>query len=259
MHTILPKGNPQPQAAPQSDLGRIVAMAETKPNTSQGELLDHQYDGIQEYDNPCPGWWKWLFFLSALFAPFYFFYFHIGKAGITIAKDHENAVANNVRLRFAEIGELTPDEPTMIKYMQKPEWLQVGRSVYEQKCKSCHGEGGRGLVGPNLTDDYYKNVAKLTDIPEVVTKGAGNGSMPAWNRLHPNEVVLVSAYVAGLRGEQLAGGREPEGKEIPPWPTETSDSAAEVADDDQAEPPTDNADSKSDQENTVEAESAKTQ
>lgn len=193
-------------------------MAEAKTTKSMGNLLDHEYDGIREYDNPCPGWWSWLFFGTAVFAAFYFFYFHMGWAGITIHRAHENAVADNVRLRFAEIGELQPDEPTLLQYMRQPEWLQVGRSVYEQKCKSCHGTEGCGQVGPNLTDDFYKNVDKPVDILDVVRNGAANGSMPAWPRLHPNELLLVSSYVASLRGKNLPGPRGQEGKEIPPWP-----------------------------------------
>ncbi len=78
----------------------------------------------------------------AVFAAVYFFYFHIGKAGITVEEDHENARGRQCpaairRDRRAEAG-----RATLIKYMQEPEWLQVGRSVYEQRCKSCHGEGG---------------------------------------------------------------------------------------------------------------------
>jgi cytochrome c oxidase cbb3-type subunit 3 len=206
-------------------------MAENQTAESLGDLLDHEYDGIREYDNPCPGWWAWLFFLTAVFAAAYFFYFQVGKAGISVQKDHENAVADNVRLRFAEIGELTPDEPTLIKYMQESEaeWLQVGRSVYEQQCKTCHGDEGRGLVGPNLTDDYYKNVEKLGDVLTVIIDGAGNGSMPSWKRLHPNEILLVSAYVATLRGKNLPSPRQAEGKLIPPWPTASGEEIPEPA------------------------------
>ncbi len=185
----------------------------------QDELLDHEYDGIREFDNPCPGWWRWLFFLTAVFSAVYFFYFHIGKSGLTVEKAWENSVAEDLRLRFADMGELKPDQATLLEAMQKPDWLQVGKSVYEQRCPSCHGSQGQGLVGPNLTDDFYKNIKQLTDIPRVVAEGAANGSMPAWQkRLHPNEIVLVSAYVASIRGKNLPGPRGQEGSKIPPWP-----------------------------------------
>ena len=69
--------------------------------------------------------------------------------------------------------------------------------------------------GPNLTDDYYKNVKQITDIAEVIKNGAAGGSMPAWRtRLHPNEIVLMAAYVAGLRGKNLRAA-PPEGDKIP--------------------------------------------
>jgi cytochrome c oxidase cbb3-type subunit 3 len=75
------------------------------------------------------------------------------------------------------------------------------------------------LVGPNLTDEYYKNVKQLIDVARVIQEGAANGSMPAWkSRLHPNEIVMVAAYVANLRGKNLKGPRGQEGQAIPPWP-----------------------------------------
>ena len=30
--------------------------------------MDHCYDGIQEYDNPTPGWWWMLFWVTILFS-----------------------------------------------------------------------------------------------------------------------------------------------------------------------------------------------
>jgi hypothetical protein len=54
--------------------------------------------------------------------------------------------------------------------------------------------------------------------------------MPAWKaRLHPNEVVLVAAYVAKKRGQNLPSTRQPEGEVIPPWPTALSAPAATPA------------------------------
>ncbi|NUQ61250.1 MAG: c-type cytochrome [Pirellulales bacterium] len=182
-------------------------------------LLDHVYDGIQEYDNPCPRWWYLVLWATVLFSPLYFLFFHVGSSGWTLSQSYDQEVADNLNLRFAEIGELTADEPTLLKYMHEPDWLAIGTGVYSTHCKSCHAADGSGLVGPNLTDDVYKNVRSLADIAKIVEDGAAGGSMPAWrNRLHPNEIVLVSAYVAGLRGKNLPGPRGAEGKAAPPWP-----------------------------------------
>ena len=43
-------------------------------------LLDHAYDGIEEYDNQMPAWWVWLFVASIVFAPFYFIYYHMSPS-----------------------------------------------------------------------------------------------------------------------------------------------------------------------------------
>lgn len=193
-------------------------------------LTGHSYDGIQEYDNPLPGWWKAIFVLSILYAIPYLMYYHNGVEERSIHGAYDQAVAANLRLQFAEIGELEPDRKTILKYMDDDEWKLVGQTVFKTHCVSCHGDKGQGKVGPNLTDDLWKNVKKVEDIATVVIRGAGGKAMPAWNnRLHPNEIVLVSSYVASLRGSLPPGtsGKAPiKGeKEIPPWGNATSDEA----------------------------------
>lgn len=179
---------------------------------------DHAYDGIEEYDNPLPGWWKWLFVATIAFSPFYMLFYHGGAAGRSVEDRYGIALATNTRLQFAEIGNLAPDANTIATYMHKDSWVKVGESVFKANCISCHGRNGEGQVGPNLTDEMYKNVVKIEDIARVINEGAGGGAMPKWsNRLHPNEVVLVSAYVASLRGKNVEG-RIPEGRAIDPWP-----------------------------------------
>jgi cytochrome c oxidase cbb3-type subunit 3 len=198
--------------------------------TRRDELLDHEYDGIREYDNPCPTWWHLILWGTVVFSAVYFVFFHIapltGTNGWSMVEAYDASVADNMKARFAEIGELQADEPTLVNCLRNPELLAVGKSVYQTHCKSCHAADGSGLVGPNLTDDYYKNVKQLLDIVTVIEDGAANGSMPAWrNRLIPNEVVLVSAYVAGLRGQNLPGPRGPEGAQIDPWPAAPANDA----------------------------------
>jgi cytochrome c oxidase cbb3-type subunit III len=187
---------------------------------SDPELTGHSYDGIQEFDNPLPGWWKWLFVASIIASPPYWIYYHSGTEGRSVAANFDVALAENARLQFAEMGELNGDEPTLVKYMNDKGGLSIGKSIYQANCISCHRADGSGLVGPNLTDDHYKNVKQIADIYTVLVNGAGGGAMPAWkNRLSQNEIVTVAAYVASLRGAPAGSAAKPaEGNIIPPWP-----------------------------------------
>ena len=38
----------------------------------EDRLLDHDYDGIREYDNPMPRWWLWIFYATIVFVPVYY-------------------------------------------------------------------------------------------------------------------------------------------------------------------------------------------
>ena len=182
-------------------------------------LTGHDYDGIQEYDNPLPGWWKWLFIASIVFAPPYFFWYHNGVEGRSASDRFDRAMAANLQLQFAEIGELTANRENVVKFLHEDSWLQIGKAVFRSNCVSCHGKEGGGLVGPNLCDDSYKNVKDIGDILTVLQKGANAGAMPAWNnRLSTNELVLVASYVASLRGSNPAVAEAAEGRVIDPWP-----------------------------------------
>jgi len=196
-------------------------VAPPRPDGGHDDILtSHNYDGIQEYDNPIPGWWKWLFIATIAFAPLYLVYFHAPG----MARDHfgryDAALAANLRLQFGDLPDLEPDAATILTYMNDPKCVKVGASTFETNCKSCHNPGGAGGTGPNLTDDHYLNVKTVADIGTVIQDGANNGAMPAWkNRLHPKELVLVASYVASLRGQHLPG-KAPEGEVIPPWSAE---------------------------------------
>ncbi|MEM6363003.1 MAG: cbb3-type cytochrome c oxidase N-terminal domain-containing protein [Planctomycetota bacterium] len=194
-------------------------------------LTGHSYDGIQEFDNPLPGWWKWLFVASILFAPPYFLYYHNGVEGRALADQYDTALASNLRLQFAEIGELKVDRPTLVKFLHKPNWLQVGKTVYKANCVSCHGADGGGLVGPNLCDDHYKNIRDVGDFITILQKGANAGAMPAWqNRLSENELLLTAAYAASMRGTEPSNPKPPEGQVVGPWPGPPAADADALAD-----------------------------
>lgn len=198
------------------------------PAASRDILRDHEYDGIREYDNPTPGWWSMIFVATFLFSIWYFLFYHMSTISTSVGAGYDQAVSADMKRRFAEIGELKPNAETILKLMKDANWVQVGATVFKTQCVSCHGANGQGQIGPNLTDDYYKNVRQIADIARVISEGAANGAMPVWkNRLQPNEVVLVASYVASLRGKNLQG-RAPEGEAIAPW-SETPATSAKTS------------------------------
>lgn len=179
-------------------------------------LTSHSYDGIQEYDNPLPGWWKFLFWASIIFSPLYYLYFHAGPDSRSIYGQYQAHKNRVTEASFKEIGDLKGDRETLLKFLNATgddkKWLEFGESIYKTNCANCHGSKGEGGVGPNLTDKYWKNVRNIEDIVKIVEEGAANGAMPAWKtRLsHPNYIVLVSVYVASLKNNPLPGKQEGE-------------------------------------------------
>ena len=190
------------------------------PSTTDPHLLDHQYDGIREYDNPVPGWWHWILWLTVGFCVLYFIFFQFSPDAWTIQDSWEREQADAYRRVFGTLGELQPDEPTIVKLKGDQRMMSLARSMFVGNCAQCHGRDAGGITGVNLTDDSYKNVRALLDIYTVITKGANHGAMPAWeNRLSTNERILMASYAASLRGTNVPGGKAAEGNVIAPWPT----------------------------------------
>ncbi len=178
-------------------------------------LRAHEYDGIREYDNPLPGWWKMLFWATILFSIPYTIWYHV--LGNDIYAAYED-----------EVAQAAPAGPTLettaaglMALMEDPLQLEKGRKIFERNCAACHTADGGGLVGPNLTDDHWIDVRRIEDIPEVVRKGVPAKGMTPWQGiLSDDEIALVSAYVASLRGTTPANPKEPQGEVIPPWSAE---------------------------------------
>ncbi len=181
--------------------------------------LGHAYDGIQEYDNPLPGWWTWIFIGTIVFSLFYILYFHSGAPNRTMFDSLEATQRALTKKQYGSIGELTQNRETLVRFMQDKDWALYGKSIYRTNCQSCHGPDGGGLVGPNLTDTTWKNVKHVEDIITIINNGAGNNSMPAWKQrfTDPRDIIMVAAYVASLQGTSTAG-KGPDGNiVIPNW------------------------------------------
>lgn len=184
--------------------------------TEYGPLFEHEYDGIREYDNPLPGWWKTLFWLTILFCFPYAVYYH-GHAGRSIKDDYEAEVAAFAAQLIATYGELSPDAPTIARFMDDDVAMTGMASLFRSKCAQCHRADGSGNIGPNLTDRNWLHVKKLTDIYKVISEGVPAKGMPTWkDQLTETQRVLMSAYVARLSRHPVAG-KEPQGDLVPSW------------------------------------------
>jgi cytochrome c oxidase cbb3-type subunit 3 len=181
-------------------------------------LSDHEYDGIREYDNPTPGWWHLIFFLTIVFGVLYFAFWTFSPLAPTVEEQWASERRADLKREFAQMGELKPDEATILRLASAPELLGSARANFAGTCVACHTKDGGGLVGPNLCDDSYKSVKVVTDIYDVITNGAANGAMPAWKNFSQNERVVLAAYVASMRGTKPAAPKAAEGEVIPPWP-----------------------------------------
>jgi len=187
-------------------------------NPEYDKLFDHDFDGIQEYDNPLPGWWSWLFIASIVLSVCYIAYYHIG-VGPSVQDSYQAEVASYYEELLAELGNIQPDNASIVRLMNNEDMMSAMGGVFRGSCAQCHADDGGGNIGPNLTDDYYKNVTEPADIYSVIADGIEGTSMPAWSqRLREPQMILLAAYVASLRDTTAAAGKEPEGSRIDPWP-----------------------------------------
>lgn len=79
--------------------------------------------------------------------------------------------------------------------------LREGKARYEQWCQLCHLADASGRMGPSLVDDVYQYKRTDTDhgMFEVIYGGAAGAMQSFSERLTPDEILKVIAYVRSLR------------------------------------------------------------
>jgi cytochrome c oxidase cbb3-type subunit 3 len=176
------------------------------------KLLEHEYDGIREYDSPLPGWWVKLFWASFVFSLAYVFHYYVSERGQSVIAAYDEDVQQAKAERAKQsLGE-APSEEVLGALMADKQLMQDAKALFEQRCSPCHGAAGQGLIGPNLTDDHWiHGEGQLMDIYQVVSHGVADKGMPAWElQLDPVQVRKLVAFVGTLRGQNVTG-KAPEG------------------------------------------------
>ncbi len=177
------------------------------------ELLDHEYDGIREYDNPMPGWWKWIFVGTVIWAAIYFVGINMGFLP-TYQDDLAQGEAELEKMRnAAAVNAPKVDAALLAKVAKDTKAVAAGHEIFEAKCSPCHGKQAQGIVGPNLTDKYWLHGGKLTDIYHTVKTGVTDKGMPTWGGvLKDKELLDVVAFVHSVRGSNPPNPKAPQGK-----------------------------------------------
>jgi cytochrome c oxidase cbb3-type subunit 3 len=177
-------------------------------------LLDHEYDGIQELDNNLPRWWVWLFYLCIIYSAIYLVYYHVTCKGDLQAAEYANEMKAGEQIKAAAMGKFESSIATL-QPSKDSAVLENGKLSYNKFCAPCHRVDGGGLVGPNLTDDYWIHGSAYADSVKIIWDGVPAKGMVTWKTvLKPDEINAVASYIYTLRGAKLlTPGKLPENQQ----------------------------------------------
>lgn len=206
----------QEEAEAKDGLAQLAAsLTDAVPVERESEImLDHNYDGIKELDNNLPPWWKYGFYLTIAFAFIYILHYHVFRTGdLQLAEYNEQMAEAEISLKaFREAQANLVDESNLLALTESAR-IESGKKVFINNCQICHGQNGEGMVGPNLTDKYWKNGGGIKNIYNTIKVGIPDKGMISWeSQLTPAQIHEVSSYILTLEGTNPPNQKAPEGE-----------------------------------------------
>ena len=195
------------------------------PETAQTtNTTGHVWDEtLQEYNNPLPRWWMWLFYLTIVFALVYAaLYPTLGKIPGIFGWTSAGAHQKEVEAVDAQI------KPLFDKYLKMnlkavaadKDAVEMGGRLYQTYCVQCHGvtaQGAKDKGFPNLTDKDWQWGGEPEQIVATITEGR-TGMMPPYGG-NPEAVggeagaKEIANYVRSLSGLSHSSELAAKGKE----------------------------------------------
>lgn len=187
-----------------------------KNDRNRDELLEHEADGIREFDNALPRWWLYGFYFTILLAFVYMVNYHVlakplvGKAGQVAEYDAAVEAAKAAGAARATTG---AGSGVKLAALTDPASLAAGQAIFEgpdNVCYSCHRADLGGMIGPNLTDDDWLHECGVDGIVKSIKSGYPvKGMMPygTGKALTDQQVLQVASYVLSKHGSHPANAR----------------------------------------------------
>ena len=192
----------------------VILVSQKSAVFTPGEVTGHSWDeNLEEYNNPLPKWWSWLFYLTVFFAIGYLVLYpgfgnKPGILGWTSGGQHaaEEKKAQEVygpiyaKFSAMEVPAVAADKQAM----------EMGKRLYLTYCMQCHGADAKGAKGfPNLTDNDWMYGGEPEQVKATIAAGR-NGVMPAYGGQEavvggPDGAKDVAAYVLTLSGKTGSG------------------------------------------------------
>ncbi|HSB95344.1 MAG TPA: cytochrome-c oxidase, cbb3-type subunit III [Spongiibacteraceae bacterium] len=181
-----------------------LLFANRKTSSAPDTTTGHIYDGIEEYDNPLPAWWFYLFVITILFAVGYLIaYPGLGAFQGLLHWSQEKQLATEVASADAEYGPLFARYAALpiAEISKDPKALKMGQRLFANNCAQCHGADARGSFGfPNLADNDWLYGGSAEQIETTIGHGR-SGGMPPWEAALGNDgIQQVVAFVTTLSG-----------------------------------------------------------
>lgn len=183
------------------------------------KLMDHEYDGIQEFDNNLPLWWKYGFYFTIVFAICYLLIYHVFNIEPLSRDEYKSEIqtayndTKELPSFMVTTEDLVANVDNTFQLLNDKESIEAGRKIFTSNrslCYTCHGINAQGLVGPNLTDDFWIHGCDPKQIAKNITTGfpvKGMNTFGSGARLTSKELNQVVSFLVSLHGSNPANAK----------------------------------------------------